>query len=44
VHKHLHRIFNKTHTDSRRALLELGLRKAKQHGIAGKRIHLALAA
>jgi DNA-binding NarL/FixJ family response regulator len=44
VHKHLHRIFSTTHTDSRRALLELGLRKAKQHGIAGKRIHLALAA
>jgi DNA-binding CsgD family transcriptional regulator len=42
VHKHLHRIFSKTHTDSRRELLELGLRLAKQHGIVNK--HLALAA
>jgi DNA-binding CsgD family transcriptional regulator len=44
VHKHLHRIFSKTHTDNRRELLELGLRVAKQHGIHDKRIHLALAA
>jgi DNA-binding CsgD family transcriptional regulator len=44
VHKHLHRIFTKTHTDNRRELLELGLRLAKQHGISDKRIHLALAA
>jgi DNA-binding CsgD family transcriptional regulator len=44
VHKHLHRIFTKTRTDSRRDLLELGLRLAKQHGITDKRIHLALAA
>jgi DNA-binding CsgD family transcriptional regulator len=44
VHKHLHRIFSKTHTDNRRELLELGLRLAKQHGITDKRIRLARAA
>jgi DNA-binding CsgD family transcriptional regulator len=44
VHKYLHRIYTKTHTDSRRELLELGLRVAKQHRITDKRITLALAA
>jgi DNA-binding CsgD family transcriptional regulator len=31
VAKHLHRIHTKTKTDSRKGLLELGLRLAKQH-------------
>jgi DNA-binding CsgD family transcriptional regulator len=44
VHKHLHRIFSKTHTDSRRELLELGLQLAKQHRIVDRHIKLALAA
>jgi ATP/maltotriose-dependent transcriptional regulator MalT len=44
VHKHLHRIFSKTHTESRRELLELGLQLAKQHRIADKHLKLALAA
>jgi DNA-binding CsgD family transcriptional regulator len=44
VHKHLHRIFTKTHTDNRRELLELGLRLAKQHRIADRHLKLALAA
>jgi DNA-binding CsgD family transcriptional regulator len=44
VHKHLHRIYGETRTDTRRELLELGLRLAKQHGIGEKRISLALAA
>lgn len=44
VHKHLHRIYSKTGTETRRELLELGLRLAKQHQINDKRISLALAA
>jgi DNA-directed RNA polymerase specialized sigma24 family protein len=44
VHKHLHRIFLETNTETRRELLELGLRLAKQRGVADKRISLALAA
>jgi DNA-binding CsgD family transcriptional regulator len=44
VHKHLHRIFIKTQTDSRRELLELGLQLAKQHRITDRHIKLSLAA
>ena len=35
VHKHLHRVYAKTGTNNRRALLEYGLRLANQHGIVG---------
>jgi DNA-binding CsgD family transcriptional regulator len=35
VHKHLHRIYAKSGTNSRRGLLEFGLRLADQHGIVG---------
>ncbi|MFO7564947.1 MAG: hypothetical protein R6X02_20045 [Enhygromyxa sp.] len=35
VSKHLHRIHAKTRTDSRKGLLELGLRLAKQQGLTG---------
>lgn len=44
VAKHIHRIHAKTKTDSRRALLELGLRTAKQHEAAGQESTSALAA
>lgn len=44
VHKHLHRIYARTGTQTRRELLELGLSLAKQRGIGGKRVGLALAA
>jgi len=33
VDRHLRRIYVETRTDSRRGLLELGLRLAKQHGV-----------
>ena len=41
VHKHLHRIFTKTQTESRRELLELGLQLAKQHRITDRHLRLA---
>ncbi|KIG14408.1 hypothetical protein DB30_06751 [Enhygromyxa salina] len=35
VHKHLHRVYAKSGTNSRRGLLEVGLRLADRHGIVG---------
>jgi DNA-binding CsgD family transcriptional regulator len=37
VHKHLHRIYARTRTDNRRALLELGHRLAKEQGVPAMR-------
>jgi DNA-binding CsgD family transcriptional regulator len=38
VHKHLHRIYAKTRTESRRALIDLGVRLADEHGIPALRL------
>lgn len=37
VHKHLHRLYAKSGTNSRRSLMEYGLRLANRYGIVGSR-------